>query len=131
MISHVSLGTNDLARAVSFYDEILKTLGYHRLHSGADYAAYGDKRPVFWLVKPLDDTRPASAGNGTHVSFVAPEAGAVDSFHRTALAMGAKNAGEPGERPDYACGYYAAFIRDPDGHKIEAQYQPPTQESGL
>jgi catechol 2,3-dioxygenase-like lactoylglutathione lyase family enzyme len=120
-LSHVSLGTNDFASAVAFYDEVLPTLGCKRIleHPGA--VAYGRELPEFWVQTPIDG-HPASVGNGTHVGFVAPDKAAVHAFHAAALAAGARNEGEPGPRPEYGEPYYGCFVLDPDGHKIEATY---------
>ena len=65
---------------------------------------------------------PATIGNGIHISFLADSAAAVNAFHAAALEAGAANEGEPGRRPHYGPAYYGCFVRDPDGHKIEAMY---------
>ena len=121
ILSHVSLGTNDFARAVAFYDRVLPTLGCKRIleHPGA--TAWGKLYPEFWVQTPIDG-RPASIGNGTRFGFVAPDKAAVHAFYEAALAAGARGEGEPGPRPDYGEPYYGCFVRDPDGHKIEAAY---------
>ncbi len=128
MISHLSFGVSDLKKSVEFYDNVLKTLGYKRLYTGESFAAYGESYPVFWLNLPLDRSSPASAGNGTHVSFIASSQAAVDTFYQTALDNGAADAGTPGLRPEYAEGYYAAYVFDLDGHKIEADHYTPVKE---
>jgi len=121
MLSHVSVGVSDLERSAVFYDAALATLGYGRVFEIAGIAiAYGEKFPNFWISPPLDASRPASAGNGTHIAFVAGSHEAVDAFHASALDHGARDAGAPGPRPDYGPDYYGAFVRDPDGNKIEA-----------
>ncbi len=121
MIHHVSLGVSDLERAAAFYDAVLTPLGYRRTLEVEGLAiAYGEKVPEFWIGGPLDESRPASAGNGTHVAFAAPSPEAVDRFHATALEHGAENDGAPGPRSQYGPDYYGAFVRDPDGNKIEA-----------
>jgi len=122
MISHLSLGVANLKKSVEFYDHVLKTLGYKRLLTGESFAAYGNNHPMFWINLPLDQKRAASAGNGTHVSFVANTQNDVESFYHAALDNGATDAGPPGFRPEYAEGYFAAFVYDLDGHKIEADY---------
>ncbi len=121
MIDHVSLGVTDLERSKAFYDAVLKPLGMTRIFNydgGLGYGA-GDK-PTFWVGTPLDAGRPARAGDGTHVAFTAANRKAVDEFYQAALANGAKDDGKPGLRPIYHPNYYAAFVLDPDGHKIEA-----------
>ena len=121
MIHHVSLGVSDLECAAAFYDAVLTPLGYRRTFEVEGLAiAYGDKLPEFWIGGPLDGSRPASAGNGTHVAFAAPSPEAADRFHAAALDHGGDDDGAPGPRPQYGPGYYGAFVRDPDGNKIEA-----------
>ncbi|HEX3675166.1 MAG TPA: VOC family protein [Rhizomicrobium sp.] len=122
MLHHVSVGVRDVARAATFYDPVLKALGYKRV---ADYSpgaiGYGEKggQPQFWIGLPHDQGVPSS-GNGTHVGFIAKSKGAVMKFHDAALKAGGSNNGEPGPRPDYGSKYYGAFIYDLDGNKIEA-----------
>lgn len=121
IISHLSIGTNDFERAVAFYDRVLATLGCRRVMEHPGAVAYGRAYPEFWVQAPIDG-RPATVGNGTHVGFVAPSAEAVRAFHAEALAAGAVDDGPPGPRPDYGAPYYGCFVRDPDGHKIEAVF---------
>ena len=83
--------------------------------------AWGVEWPEFWAQLP--DGGEAIAGNGTHVAFIAPSREAVDRFHAAALAAGGSDAGAPGPR-DYTPDYYAAFVRDPDGNKLEAVHLP-------
>ncbi len=126
MIHHVSLGVSDLDRAAAFYDAVLTPLGYRRTFEVAGLAiAYGEKLPEFWIGGALDGSRPVSAGNGTHVAFAAPSPEAVDRFHAAALEHGADDDGAPGPRPDYGPDYYGAFVRDPDGNKIQACMNQP------
>jgi catechol 2,3-dioxygenase-like lactoylglutathione lyase family enzyme len=121
LLSHVSLGSNDFARALAFYDRVLPTLGCRRVMQHPGAVAYGKAYPEFWVQTPING-RPASVGNGTHVGFVAPNRQAVQDFYEAALAAGAQSEGAPGPRPDYGEPYYGCFVRDPDGHKIEAAY---------
>ncbi|WP_375740238.1 VOC family protein [Pseudomonas boanensis] len=121
ILSHVSLGTNDFERAVTFYDKVLPTLGCKRIMQHPGAVAYGREYPEFWVQTPIDG-RPASVGNGTHIGFFAPDKAAVLAFYEAALDAGAKGEGEPGPRPDYGDPYFGCFVRDPDGHKIEASY---------
>lgn len=122
VISHISLGTNDYPRAKAFYDQLLPTLQIKPImeHSGVA-AAWGRQFPEFWVCRPLDN-RPATAGNGTHIAFLANSIDEVNAFHAKALQLGAVDAGAPGPRPEYTPTYYAAFVRDLDGHKIEAMF---------
>lgn len=130
VISHVSLGTSDYPRAKAFYDAVLGTLGIRCLMEHGTHglsAGYGDGFPDFWIGPPHDGGR-AAPGNGTHVCFLAPSAEAVNAFHATALRMGGRDDGAPGLRPQYTPNYYAAFVHDPDGHKIEAVFFVPQGE---
>jgi catechol 2,3-dioxygenase-like lactoylglutathione lyase family enzyme len=124
MFSYVSLGTQDLTRAKAFYDAALAPLGIPRVD---DYdpdgtsAAWGtdDPGPHLWVTKPFDG-QPATVGNGTMVSFLAETRTAVDAFYRAALANGGTDEGAPGLRPQYGPTFYAAYVRDPDGNKVNA-----------
>jgi len=122
MLHHVSVGVKDVARAATFYDPVLATLGYKRV---ADYSpgaiGYGERegQAQFWIGLPHDKGA-ASIGNGTHVGFMAHSKNAVNAFHEAALKAGGSNNGEPGPRPDYGPDYYGAFVYDLDGNKVEA-----------
>lgn len=122
MINHASVGTADLARATRFYDAALGALGYRRTMSEDFGCAWGLKWPEFWAQLPSEGA--AAPGNGVHVAFTAPSRAAVDAFHAAALAEGGSDAGAPGLRLDYTPDYYAAFVRDPDGNKLEAVHLP-------
>lgn len=121
LISHLSIGTNDFARAAAFYDAVMPTLGARRIEEFPGAVAYGKQYPEFWVQTPHDGA-PAGTGNGTHFAFVADSPQAVDAFHAAALAAGGIDEGAPGPRPDYGPAYYGAYMRDPDGHKIEAAF---------
>lgn len=127
IMSHISLGTNDFVRASAFYDAVLATIGAKRMIEHADAVAYGRVYPEFWICAPLDDA-PANAGNGTHVSFWAASKAEVDAFHRAGLASGATDDGAPGPRSEYGAPYYGCFLRDLDGHKIEATFWDQSME---
>ncbi|TAJ64161.1 VOC family protein [Brevundimonas sp.] len=119
LVSHVSVGVSDLARAGAFYDAALAPLGVRRVMEHPMGIAWGRSFPEFWASRP-HDRAPPSAGNGVHVCFNAPDQAAVAAFHAAGVAAGGRDDGPPGLRPDYAPGYYAAFLRDPDGNKVEA-----------
>lgn len=121
ILSHVSVGTNDFDRAVAFYDAVLAAVGARRVMEHPGAVAYGREYPEFWVQTPIDG-RGAAAGNGTHFGFFAASREQVDAFHAAALAAGASDDGAPGPRPHYGEGYYGCFVRDPDGHKVEATY---------
>lgn len=118
MIDHVSVETGDLARATSFYDTVLATLGYTRLITRDANAGYGKRYPDFWVNQRAGNGLPPASG--VHVALRCADTGSVHAFHDAALANGGSSDGAPGPRPQYADTYYAAFIRDPDGNRIEA-----------
>jgi catechol 2,3-dioxygenase-like lactoylglutathione lyase family enzyme len=129
LFSYVSLGTRDLARAMRFYDAVLAPLGHARVEDhdpGDRSAAWGldDPGPHLWVTQPFDG-QPATSGNGTMVSFLAPTRVAVDAFHAAALAHGGSDEGAPGLRPQYGARFYAGYVRDPDGNKLNAVCYAP------
>ncbi len=125
MFSHVTIGTNDIARAMAFYDPVMAALGHAKFHAGDDYAAYGTMDgDQAWVVTPYDG-KPASVGNGMHIAFLAPDRAAVDQVHKHALDNGGSDEGAPGLRLNYHPHYYAAYVRDPDGNKIQAVCHAP------
>jgi len=130
MIHHVSLGTNDVTRARAFYDPLMALIGLRVLKASASAVHYGASDIVFSLESPVDG-RPASAGNGVHIAFQAPDRETVRRFHQTALANGGSDDGPPGIRANYNANYYAAFVRDPDGNKIEAVTYTARESFGL
>ena len=119
MIHHVSFGTDDVARARAFYDPVMEVLGMRRLMLDDYGVHYGTGDIEFSLIRPLDEMA-ASAGNGAHVAFTTRDRAMVDRFHSIAMAHGGHSDGAPGIRADYDANYYAAFVHDPDGNKIEA-----------
>ena len=121
ILSHVSLGTNRFEEAVAFYDRVLATLGVGRVMdlSAQRAVAYGRAFPEFWVQAPCDGQR-AQAANGVHVAFLAASPQQVQAFHAAALAAGGTDDGAPGPRPHYGPQYWGCFVRDLDGHKIEA-----------
>lgn len=121
ILSHVSIGTNDFDRATQFYDAVLPSVGCRRIMEHPGAVAYGRVFPEFWVQTPVDGEA-ASVGNGFHIGFFASSKKAVDDFHRAAVKAGGADDGAPGPRPDYGVPYYGCFVRDPDGHKIEATY---------
>lgn len=124
MLGHISLGVRDLAVAAKFYDAALGALGFVRLWTGEDGLGYGEpgggeKLNLFERVNAYPP------GDGFHLAFNAPSPEAVDAFHAVAVSHGGADAGSPGVRPNYGPTYYAAFVLDPDGHKLEAVCQGP------
>ena len=121
MIDHISLAVTDLDRAQRFYDPAMAALGYVRVFATPRAIGYGlpgdppDKDRFALLLRPA-----APAGDGAHLAFTAPSPAAVDAFHSAAIGHGGSDNGGPGPRPQYGPGYYAAFVRDPDGNNLEA-----------
>jgi catechol 2,3-dioxygenase-like lactoylglutathione lyase family enzyme len=119
MIDHVSIAVHDLAVAARFYEAVLAPLGFTRLETRPATVGFGKSYPEFWLNLRKDIT-PVPPSNGVHVCLRARSTEIVDSFHAAALAAGGASDGAPGLRPHHGEGYYAAFIRDADGNRIEA-----------
>lgn len=121
IMSHVSIGANDLNSLCKFYDAVLATIGAKRMIEHDEAVAYGRMFPEFWVNTPLDDGH-AETGNGIHFAFVASDRSQVDAFHAAGLANGAIDGGAPGPRKEYGEPYYGCFLRDPEGNKIEATF---------
>lgn len=121
ILSHLSIGTNDFERATAFYDAVMPTLGAGRIMEHPGAIAWGKRYPEFWVQRPIDG-QPASVGNGAHIGFIAPSKEAVHAFHEAALGAGGTDDGAPGPRPEYGAPYFGCFVRDLDGHKIEATF---------
>ncbi|MGH7153850.1 MAG: VOC family protein [Acetobacteraceae bacterium] len=119
MLDHVSIGVRNIAASRRFYDAALAPLGYTCLHPGETSAGYGAGQAAYWLMA-TEHPVPADDRSGLHVCFSAPSRSAVDAFHRSGLAAGGRDNGAPGVRPEYDATYYAAFVIDPDGYRIEA-----------
>ena len=120
MIDHISIAVRDLKNAEAFYAALLAPLGLTKLREWPDAAiGFGKKYPEFWINKRAAMDRVAS-DSGVHICLRAPDTAAVDAFHDAALKAGGASDGAPGLRAEYHGGYYAAFIRDPDGNRIEA-----------
>ena len=120
MIDHISIAVRDLKNAEAFYAALLAPLGLTKLREWPDAAiGFGKKYPEFWINKRAAMDRLAS-DSGVHICLRAPDTAAVDAFHNAALKAGGASDGAPGLRAEYHGGYYAAFIRDPDGNRIEA-----------
>ena len=118
MIDHISVGVSDLERSARFYEPTLAALGLTRLVTRPATIGFGKKYSEFWINLRAGITRDENPG--MHIALRAKSREAVDAFHATALAHGGTSDGAPGPRGDASEGYYAAFIRDPDGNKIEA-----------
>jgi catechol 2,3-dioxygenase-like lactoylglutathione lyase family enzyme len=122
MIDHTGIGVADVGRSANFYDAALGALGMRRVaqipeNLGTDGIGYGLDHPVFWI----DRFHPHSVKQ--HTAFAAKGRIEVDAFYVAALKAGGIDNGGPGLRKQYAPGYYAAFVLDPDGNNIEAVYR--------
>jgi catechol 2,3-dioxygenase-like lactoylglutathione lyase family enzyme len=119
MIDHVSIAVRDLEGCGRFYETVLATLGYARLATRPATIGFGKKYPEFWLNERRNMT-PVDPDSGVHICLRARGADVVQAFHAAAIKAGGASDGEPGPRSGQMKGYYAAFIRDPEGNRIEA-----------
>ncbi len=119
MIDHVSVPVRDLDAAARFYDAVLGTLGLTALERRPATVGFGKTYPEFWINLRVN-TVALPEDHGAHVCFRARSPELVDAFHAAALAAGGTSEGAPGLRPQHGEGYYAAFIRDADGNRVEA-----------
>jgi len=122
MIHHVSLNVSDFAKGKEFYGKALAPLGYTMVREFAEWsvAGFGEPdRPDTWIHggEKVTDT--------THLAFVAKSKDEVEKFYKAGLAAGGSDNGAPGYRKEYTPGYYAAFVKDPDGHNIEVVFMDP------
>ena len=115
MIDHIGFEVSDLPRSARFYDAVFFALGARRMHSTERAIAYGHDGPLVWIVVR---GRAPTAGYG-HVALRASGKAAVDAAHAAGLANGGTDDGAPGPRPQYGRGCYAAYLRDPDGLRVE------------
>ena len=119
MLDHVSIGVRDIERARRFYDSVLPALGYKRMMDVETTSGYGRDTAAFWIAlaeRPV----PPDPESGLHFCFTAPTRASVDAFHAAAIQAGATDNGKPGLRAEYGDNYYAAFVIDPDGYRLEA-----------
>ena len=120
MIDHVSVAVRDIHAAESFYSALLAPLGMTKLHEWPNAAVgFGKKYPEFWINRRAAMARVAE-DSGVHICLRATDPRAVEDFHAAALKAGGTSDGAPGLRTEYHSSYYAAFVRDPDGNRIEA-----------
>ena len=119
MIDHISVGVSDLERSARFYEATLAPLGLSRLVTRPATIGFGKNYPEFWINLRAGMT-PVAVGSGAHICLRAKATGDVDAFHAAALATDGRSDGAPGLRPHDRVRYYAAFVIDPDGNRIEA-----------
>jgi catechol 2,3-dioxygenase-like lactoylglutathione lyase family enzyme len=120
VIHHVSYEVSDLERAGRFYDAVLGALGWRRQGEGSDRICWGIVKPVFYA-----STRHEVAPGGGHVCFAANGIPAVKGAWEAGVAAGGADDGKPGQRPEQGTSYYAAYLRDPDGNRVEVAVGPP------
>ena len=120
MFSHVTLGTNDWAAVKSFWAAVMEALSIPIMFEYDGGIAYGEATGPKLFIGPPFDGQPATNGNGTHVAFIADSRAKVDAFYAAAMANGGSDEGPPGPRPHYHKNYYGAYVRDPDGNKLQA-----------
>ncbi|MGH8160175.1 MAG: VOC family protein [Rhodanobacter sp.] len=125
MLHHISLGVADLQRSAAFYDAVLDALGYVRAWADDTAIGYGEPGGGDKLAIKLRGNEVIVPGSGFHLAFAAPDRDSVGRFHRAALHHSGQDNGAPGLRPDYGPNYYAAFVVDPDGYRIEAVFNLP------
>jgi catechol 2,3-dioxygenase-like lactoylglutathione lyase family enzyme len=115
VIDHAGFEVTDIVRSAAFYDAVFYALGARRVHNAPRAIAYGTLAPSLWIVVR---GRPAEPGYG-HVALRASGRAAVDAAHAAGLANGGTDDGPPGPRPKYGSRYYAGYLRDPDGLRVE------------
>ena len=133
MLDHVSIGVTNLERSRRFYDVVLRPLGLVRTVDfgagrGSDYGAMAGQLGVEFTITLEPDVAPS---RGMHLCFSAPDRAAVRAFHAAALANSGRDDGAPGLRPLYHADYFAAFVLDPDGHRIESVCHAPELPSSI
>ncbi len=119
MIDHISVGVSDLDRAARFYEPTLAALGLSRLVTRPATVGFGKSYPEFWI-NLRAGMKPVVRESGIHICLRAKAIADVDAFHAAALKAGGASDGVPGIRPHDRVRYYAAFVIDPDGNRIEA-----------
>ncbi|MCW2996712.1 MAG: hypothetical protein JWN65_261 [Solirubrobacterales bacterium] len=115
MFDHVGFEVSDLARSATFYDAVMHRLGGRRMHESPAAIAYGRTRASLWIVARGLSPAPAYG----HIALSAVGKAAVDAAYEAGLATGGSSDGPPGPRPQYGPRYYAAYLRDPDGLRVE------------
>lgn len=125
MFSYIMLGTNNLPRAIQFYDPLMELLGQPqagRNEEGASGGTFNSNHTVGLCIGSPFDRQPASVGNGTMVALNARSVEHIEQLHTLALSLGGTDEGTPGHRPQYGQGFYSAYVRDPDGNKLAFIY---------
>jgi catechol 2,3-dioxygenase-like lactoylglutathione lyase family enzyme len=129
MIQHVSIGVRNIGATKTFYDSALEALGYRCLRSRDTWLGYGKDRIEF-SARLSESPVPADPKSGLHFCFSAPSRKSVEAFYEAALAQGGRDNGKPGLRTDYGPNYFAAYVIDPDGYRLEACNNDVEVDSG-
>ena len=121
MIGYTMVGTRDLDRSIRFYDPLFSEMGWDQCWRDQQSASWGDKAnetaPRFLTAYPFDQ-QPAGVGNGAMTAFLVKGPAMIDRLFEIAMRMDGSDEGKPGFRPHYGAGFYAAYVRDPDGNKL-------------
>ncbi len=123
MLDHVSIAASDMQAAEAFYDAVMAALGVEKVGRDAVWIGYGrrcDASQPHLTYLAIQKGGPPAGDHARHWCFKAPSRAAVDAFHRAGLASGGRDDGPPGLRPAYHPHYYAAFLTDPEGNRVEA-----------
>ncbi len=122
IFDHVSIGVNDIKKAMGFYRPSLEALGLEIVMDKGFAVAFGNGsgRQWLWVSEPIDKDGDVHPNNGAHFALIAKSRATVRAFYEAAMANGGRDAGAPGLRPEYIPTYYGAFVLDFDGNKIEA-----------
>ncbi|KAI9025728.1 lactoylglutathione lyase [Hyaloraphidium curvatum] len=122
VFDHVSIPVADMDKSLKFYEAALAPLGISKKmgydHPMGREVGMGKTKPDFWL--SCHPSRSAAAIKGMHIAFASPDRKSVDAWYAAAIAAGGTDNGKPGLRPHYHPDYYGAFVKDPDGHEVEA-----------
>ncbi len=118
MIDHISVGVSDLERSAKFYEAVFAPLGLTKLIARPATVGFGKTYPEFWI-NLRAGMKPVPPESGTHICLRAKTTADIEAFYRAALKSGGKDDGAPGQRPHFSVKYYAAFVTDPDGNRIE------------
>jgi catechol 2,3-dioxygenase-like lactoylglutathione lyase family enzyme len=130
MLHHISFAVTDVKRSAAFYDAVLEPMGYRRVVSYAGWTGWGLEKGEDVFAIKLRKRGVKIPGPGFHLAFAAPSRKAVDAFYRAALKHGGKDNGPAGLQSEYGPHYYAAFVFDPDGYRIEAVINSTYDQDG-
>jgi predicted lactoylglutathione lyase len=129
ILDHIGITVADIGKSKAFYKAALAPLGIVPIMEFEQFAGYGkDGKPDFWIGQGATDfmtEEQARVNTPIHVAFTAASRAEVDAFYAAAVKAGGRDHGKPGLRPEYHPNYYGAFVRDLDGHNVEAVCHKP------